>query len=168
MFPSFTSQRVLLSTVCFFALLLACSSDAKNEGHATRPPSSDITALAKRVKLTDLPQEAVFQVSPMGSGDGMFGPTDYSLIAALRYEPATLARLKNELTRQNTGQRPVWLPERPDWFPQTLSSKIKRCTNNWCIEGEEYSGRPFLKGGFVTGTLVVPHNSEFVILLLRT
>lgn len=165
------SVFALLQTRAFGYLLtalFACSSPATEWTSAAKPPSSDITALARRVNLTELPQQAVFKINPMGIGDGMFGPSDYSLIAALKYEPATLARIKAQMTRQNTDQRPVWLPERPEWFPQTLSSEIRRCTSNWCIDGEEYSARPFLKGGFVTGSLIVPHNSEFVILLLRT
>jgi hypothetical protein len=147
---------------------LACSPHATKDKGAAVPPSTDIAALAKRVNLAELPEEALFKITPMGKGDGMFGPTDYSLIAALRYEPTTLARIKMEMSRQNSDARPAWLPERPDWFPRSLLSKIKRCPNNWCVEGQEYSGRPFLKSGFVTGTLVVPDDSEFVILILRT
>ena len=157
-----------LSILCFVATAFSCATDTKENGESTKPASTDVAALARRVKLGELPQEAVFKISPMGKGDGIFGPSDYSLIAALRYEPAALARVKLQLTRQNLGQSTAWLPERPEWFPESLSSRIQRCPNGWCIEGEEYSARPFLKSGFVTGTFVTPHDSDFVILLLRT
>ena len=127
-----------------------------------------MTRLAKRVNLLEMPQAVSYKLIPMGEGDGIFGPTDYTLIAVLQYDEASLARLKAQCTRVNPEAETAWLPDQLDWFPPSVLAAIARCSDHWCIPGEEYSSADFLKGGFVTGNVVMPKGQNVVILVLRT
>jgi hypothetical protein len=157
----------VLSTlfVCLLTLVVACS---RNSAAAVKEPSHDVAKLAKRVNLLESPQSVSYKVIPMGDGDGIFGPTDYTLIAVLQYDEASIARLKARSTRVNPEVRAVWLPDRPEWFPPAVQAAIARCSDHWCIPGEEYSSAEFLKAGFVTGNVIVPEGQNVVILVLRT
>jgi hypothetical protein len=168
----FTSTRYLgwarsLSSVCacLLTLVVACS---QNSAAVVREPSHDVAKLAKRVNLLESPQSVSYKVTPMGDGDGIFGPTDYTLIAVLQYDEASITRLKARSTRVNPSARSVWLPDRPEWFPPSVLAAIARCADHWCIPGEEYSSAEFMKGGYVTGNVIVPEGQNVVILVLRT
>lgn len=157
---------MLTSCACLLTLVAACS---RNSAAATATePSHDVARLAKRVNLLESPQSVSYKVTPMGDGDGIFGPADYTLTAVLQYDEASIARLKARCTRVNSESRTVWLPDRPEWFPPAVLAAIARCSDHWCIPGEEYSSAEFMKGGYVTGNVIVPEGQNVVILLLRT
>jgi hypothetical protein len=138
------------------------------ESDAPERPSSDIARLSKYVVLPEKPLSALFLVSPMGKGGGLIGPSDRRLLALLRYDRDSLARLKASAQRLKPEVRSITLRERPDWFPEPLFSAVKRCAALWCVDGERYTGDAFLKGGFVTGSFIVPDGSEWLILRAGT
>jgi hypothetical protein len=167
--PAFCCARTL-SMLCasLTVLLMACSRDDRSSATSVKEPSHDVSKLAKRVNLIEVPQAVTYKVSPMGDSDGIGGPTDYTLVAVLQYDEDTLSRLKGQWTRVNAEARIARLPVRPDWFQPSILAAIARCSEHWCIPGDEYSSAEFMKGGFVTGNVIVPEGQNVVILVLRT
>jgi hypothetical protein len=146
-----------------------CSSGAAEKKSAPKAPSSDLDRLAKLVNLPEPPQSAVFLLSRMGNGDGFLGPTDYGFEAVLKYDRDALARLRAHARRITPEKPSIPLWDRRDWYPAPVFSAIKRCEpDGWCIDGERYAGDAFRKGGFVTGSFIVPDGQEYIILMLGT
>jgi hypothetical protein len=162
---SFVCRMGLAIAAGVVGVLFACTSHKAQERDA---PSTDIQKLANLVNLPERPQRAIFSLTPMGKADALIGSTDYTLIALLSYDRDALQRLKERAVRVNSAASTGFLPERPHWFPQTLLGGLNPCYSGWCINGEEYEGDSFLKGGYVTGSFIVTEDQQYVILVLGT
>ena len=159
-------MSVLVALLCA-PCIEACGSRSNREAKVARAPSSDLERFSKVVNLVERPIEVTYQIMPVGTPGG-FGPTDYRLIAAVKYDSASLGRLKERARRLSPEVRSCALSERPDWFPAPLQAAMKRCSLDWCIDGERYSGDDFRKAGYVSGSFIVPEGQEFIILQLGT
>lgn len=150
-------------------LVGVCSGCSSHKAqHHDAIPSTDIEKLSTLVNLPERPQRAIFSLTPMGKEGGLIGSTDYTLIALLSYDTDALQRLKEQTARVNSAAKTGFLPQRPQWFPQALLGGLNPCYSGWCINGEEYVGDRFLKGGYVTGSFIVTEDEQYVILVLGT
>ena len=164
-----SSSVLILYIAGLLSMAGGCSSGTAEKKSAPKVPSSDLDKLAKLVNLPEPPQSGVYLLRRMGQGDGFLGPTDYGFEAVLKYDRDALTRLRTHTRRIRPEKPSIRLWDRRDWYPAPVFSAIKRCeTDGWCIEGERYAGDAFLKGGFVTGSFIVPDGQEYIILMLGT
>jgi hypothetical protein len=168
-------MAALLRTVGLWLGFSLCSSPACHRGQSAMrhnpeasTPSRSIPDFKKVVSLPAEPSEVWFEQVPRGTPGGL-GPTDYFLVAVMRFSPSSLSALLKNATR--TGdQSPGILPAvNRAWFPSPVKAAVRPVdAQNVSVRGEEYDGAPFSSGAFSSGSFIVIDSSEYVLLILTT
>ena len=148
----------------------ACRPDKVNMKNETPAPSvsHDQAALRSRLNLPAAPLEVSFEQLPKGVPGGL-GPTDYVLVALLRFDKATLGRLaETSQPRPGSPPRISLLADRP-WFPAPVKAAIEgRDEKGVSIRGRKFDATPLLKSPYATGYFVIVEGSDYVILSAQT
>jgi hypothetical protein len=124
----------------------------------------DVAVLEKIVQLPIRPVEVWFRSVPRGSGGGI-GPTDWTFLAVMRFEPATLAAFVKD------GH----LVEKPDpkfprnevapWFPAPVTAALQPVSDTHVrVKGRRYDAAPFARAPAPPGSFFVLDDAPFVIL----
>ncbi len=139
----------------------------KNETPA-RSVSHEQEAIRSRLNLPTAPLEVSFEELPRGVPGGL-GPTDYVLVALLRFDEPTLARLaETSQPRPGSPPRISLLADRP-WFPPPVKAAIEgRDGSGVSIHGRKFDAAPLLKSPYSTGYFVIVEGTDYMILSAQT
>jgi len=135
------------------------------QGSGASSVSHDVQLLGKLLKLPAPPVEASFEEVPVGTPGG-FGPTDYQLVAVLRFDAAALARL----TAASPGGDPVTVPARP-WFPAVLKGKVvpeAGASGDGVVQGRAIDAATLYRPRYSSGAAVLVEGTDYVVLIART
>jgi len=130
--------------------------------------SHDVQLLGKLLKLPAVPLEASFEEVPLGTPGG-FGPTDYQLVAVLRFDAAAVARL----TATSPAGDPAGtgaVPVRP-WFPAALKAKVVTtggAGGDAVVQGRAIDATAIFRPRYSSGAAVLVEGTDYVVLSART
>jgi hypothetical protein len=133
--------------------------------------SHDVQLLGKLLKLPAVPLEASFEEVPLGTPGG-FGPTDYQLVAVLRFDAAAVARL----TATSPAGDPAGtgaVPVRP-WFPAALKAKVVTtggaggAGGEAVVQGRAIDATAIFRPRYSSGAAVLVEGTDYVVLSART
>lgn len=136
---------------------------------------NDDVAVDRRIeKLRDLitlsitPEEVWFETVPLGIPGGL-GPTDYQLIAIMRFERADLTRITTAAHRSPGSLPRISTTENRPWFPEPVKAAIRPYDDHRVtVRGDKFDAAPFAKSPFLSGIFVAVEGGEYVILVLQT
>lgn len=126
--------------------------------------SHDVQLLGKLLKLPAVPVEASFEEVPLGTPGG-FGPTDYQLVAVLRFDAAAVARL-TATSPAGTGAVPA-----RSWFPAALKAKVVTtggAGGDAVVQGRAIDAAAIFRPRYSSGAAVLVEGTDYVVLIART
>lgn len=131
-------------------------------------PLGSLETLRKVVTLPLQPAEAWFEELAEGTPGGL-GPTDYVLVAVMRFDRDALGRFCKEAPGKRPGEpRLLSLANRP-WFPPPVKAATHVIDpTTVAVHGQQFDAAPFAKGAYSAGSFVVVEGGEYVILVLGT
>jgi hypothetical protein len=134
----------------------------------TAAPFRSVETLGKMINLPLQPTEAWYEEVPEGTPGGL-GPTDYVLVAVMRFEPHKLAKFGQGAAGKRAGEpRVLSLANRP-WFPRPVKTALRVIDADTVgVRGEQFSGTAFAKGAYSDGSFVIVEGGEYVLLVLGT
>jgi len=163
--------RVFLALVGVSALAQpACHREDvnMNRGQTTPSPQRSVETLGKIVTLPIVPLEAWFEDVPEGTTGGL-GPTDYLLVAVLRFDKAALSRFTGAATGKRDPEAQIVAMANRPWFPPPVKAAIRPGdAGAVVVRGTMFDGAPFAKNAFATGSFIVVDGGEYAILVLAT
>lgn len=154
-----------------FALLAACQSsdDSADAPPTPLPPSADMAALAERITLPYEPESVVWQVQQQGVSG--LGPTDFSLVAVLTYDEATMDQLRAQLeTTEPLGAMRVEENFFKAWYPDSIRNSFTReaGSDEWVLQGSQYPPDLFAKQSLINGFFFITEEGRSIFLRLFT
>lgn len=130
--------------------------------------SSDVQALAKNIKLAMLPTEAKWQAKTLGNAQSSVpGPTDYQLIAVLKYTDADAQNLIKELEK-TLSENKIGNVEVEEWFPEAVKKTAQKIDDQTLIEGDAYAPDLFLQAPYSGGKLIRVGETNYFVLKVFT
>lgn len=141
---------------------------AMKEKNQTVTVDQRIDKLREVVTLPTPPVEVWFEQVPRGTPGGL-GPSDYLLIAVMRFKPTELARITERAQRRpGTPPRVTSSAKRP-WLPEPVKAAIRDYDDHSVsVRGEKFDAASFAKSPFLSGTFSVVEGGEYVILVMET
>jgi hypothetical protein len=124
--------------------------------------------LRELITLPAAPAEVWFEQVPLGTPGGL-GPTDYLLVAVMRFERADLAHITSAAQRRPGS--PPRLAKAADraWLPTPVKAALHPYDErSVTVRGEKFDAAPFAKSPFLSGTFVAVEGGEYVVLVLQT
>jgi len=124
--------------------------------------------LRKRIALPATPVEVWFEEVPRGKQGGI-GPTDFLLIAAMRFGQDDLGRVIGAAQpRPGSPPRLSSLAQRP-WLPEQVRLAIQPYDDrSVAVRGNKFDAAQFAKSPFSSGTFVAVEGGEYILLVLET
>lgn len=129
---------------------------------------TDVDALSAWIRLPAAPRQARWIVREKGTHSGGIGPTDFELIAALEYDPATVNALQGQMEAQTN---PVDLYVAQDflqqWLPddlQALFASDQLYPGLLRLTTQRYQPTLFTTGSLQNGYVVIAGNHILVYL----
>ena len=112
----------------------------------TPSPERSIETLGKVINLPTAPVEVWFEDIPEGTPGGL-GPTDYMLVAVMRFDRDRLAGLtKSAVAKSEASTRILASANRP-WFPAAVKGAIRPYDgDSVAVRGTKFDGAPFAQG----------------------
>ena len=145
---------------------LGCHSrkDDMKQGQASSV-SHDAHVLAMALKLPATPLEVAFEEVPVGTPGG-FGPTDYRLVAVIRFDAGITAAL----TRADAGAAPESVPVADlPWFPDVVKAKLVRGEQSRVtVRGRVIDGEAMFRPRYSTGSAVLVEGTDYILLMAQT
>jgi AcrR family transcriptional regulator len=139
--------------------------NAKNEGGAVDRRSERLREL---IALPAPPVEVWFEQVPRGAPGGL-GPTDYLLVAVMRFRPDDLARLTAAAPRRPGSPPRVLAAAQRPWLPEPVKAAIRpHDERSVTVRGEKFDAAAFAKSPFLSGSFVAVEGGEYVLLVLQT
>jgi hypothetical protein len=126
-----------------------------------------VDALAQLVTLPATPVEAEFEEVPRGTPGGL-GPTDYVLVALMRFDRAELESIAHKAGSPRPGSRISATANRP-WLPPAVRAHIEPFDDHSVtLHGQKFDAAPFLKAPFSSGYFVIVEGTQLVLLSVQT
>lgn len=127
-----------------------------------------VELLGKLITLPATPLEVWFEEVPRGVPGGM-GPTDFTLVAVLRFPREDVTRIiRAARPRPDSPPRLLNVVQRP-WLPDAVRASIQPFDErSVTIRGEKFDAAPFAKSPFLSGAFVAVEGGEYVLLVLGT
>ena len=137
---------------------------ATNDGAADRR----VEKLRDLIALPATPSEVWFEQVPRGTSGGL-GPTDYLLVAVMRFDRAQLASVTAATHRRPGAPPRISATANRPWFPDSVRAFIRpHDDHSVTVRGDKFDATPFAKSPFLSGYFVVVEGGEYVILALET
>ncbi|HXJ22693.1 MAG TPA: hypothetical protein VMT03_20920 [Polyangia bacterium] len=168
-------MAALLRAIRICLSISLCGSPACHRGQSamshepeSSTPSRSIPNFRKIVSLPAEPDEVWFEQVPRGTPGGL-GPTDYFLVAVMRFSPGALATVLKNGTRTGDKSPGILPAANRAWFPTPVKAAVRSVdAQNVSFRGEEFDGAPFASGAFSSGSFIVIAGGEYVLLVLTT
>lgn len=132
--------------------------------------SHDARLLGKLLRLPAPPLEVAFEEVPLGTPGG-FGPTDYLLVAVLRFDGTVVARLADTAASSDAGTSSVAerarVPERP-WFPDAVKAKLARADAGATVRGRAIDAGAMFRPRYSMGWGVLIEGTDYLVLVAQT
>jgi len=127
-----------------------------------------IELLGDLITLPATPLEVWFEQVPRGTPGGM-GPTDFTLVAVLRFPREDIARITRAAKpRPDSPPRLLNVVQRP-WLPDAVQSAMQPFDErSVTVRGEKFDAAPFAKSPFLSGAFVAVEGGEYALLVLGT
>lgn len=114
--------------------------------------------------LPATPLEVSFEEIPRGT-PGPIGPTDYILLAVVRFDADVVRQLVAAAAPDASSSAVVPLPNRP-WLPAAVKAKIIGVdASGVLVRGQELAPEPVLKSPFLLGSALVVEGTDYVVVL---
>jgi hypothetical protein len=139
--------------------------NAKNQEVAV---NRALPELAKVVTLPATPTEVWFEQVARGR-PGELGPTDYLLVAVLRFQPADLARIAATAHRGFGSPPRISATANRPWFPAPVRAAIRPYDDRSAtVAGTGFDAASFASSSFPRGQFIALEGGEYIILVLET
>jgi hypothetical protein len=127
-----------------------------------------VESLRKRITLPATPVEVWFEEVPRGKQGGI-GPTDFVLIAAMRFGRDDLERVIGAAQpRPGSPPRLSSVARRP-WLPEPVQSAIQPFDDrSVAVRGTKFDAAQFARSPFLSGTFVAIEGGDYILLVLET
>lgn len=127
---------------------------------------TDIEGLEKLIKLPVRPSEVKWTAEVMDNSKGSVpGPSDYRLVAVLKYDGETAEKLAGEAGTDPTAKFVGNADVKP-WFPDEVKSVAKTTDGRTSLEGTRYSAAKFANPPYNNGSLVRVGETNYFVLNL--
>lgn len=157
--------RFWMGVVSILTLVLSitgCNKSDEAKSEAEAPVQTDVDALSQFMTLPAPPQEVQW-VRFRSDTNPLLTDANYRVIAVLRYDAETIARIQNEVLYLVRNNLTIQSNTASAWFPDALKQELQD------IEGQTittYHPKPFYKSPYNQGSLYVV--GEYVVVELRT
>ena len=167
-------SRSAVFAIAILAIALdfgSCRSSSSTGEHETGPysrtrVSTDIDKLAQYVSLPARPASATWETLAM-SDPQLPGPTDWYLMALLRYSKADLDSIARGAQPSNESAV-LTTSEIRAWFPASLKSAFTPTGGGRLrFGGQSYRANVFYKGSLHDGYFVVEPSEKAILLYLQ-
>jgi len=133
--------------------------------------SHDIHLLGKLLSLPAPPLDVAFEEVPLGTPGGL-GPTDYELVAVLRFDPSTLAKLSQAAETAGSGpggpSGGATVPERP-WFPDAVKARVAKAGDGGrTVRGHAIDAEAMFRPRYSIGSALRVEGTDYVVLVAQT
>lgn len=166
-------QEVRWAVALLFAIG-ALSGPACHKGMSSVNGSNNATVDRRVEKLRDLitlpatPAEVWFEQVPRGAPGGL-GPTDYLLVAVMRFDHAQLASVTAAAHRRPGAPPQISATANRPWFPDAVRAATRpHDDHSVTVRGDKFDAAPFAKSPFLSGYFVAVEGGEYVVLALET
>ena len=130
--------------------------------------SQNLPTLRKLVRLPAEPQEVWFEQIPRGKPGG-FGPTDYFLVAVMRFDRKSLIGLLKSSAPTGDKSPGILSSVNRSWFPGPVKAAIRPSDDQTVsVRGQEFDAAPFASGAFSSGSFIAVDGGEYLLLVLAT
>lgn len=177
-----SSRKLISKTIFVFTLLITglfniSCGDANSENanssatqvtpnSNTNPAKDDVSELLLLIRLPELPQEAVWREENLGNSNNRApGPTDRKLIAVLKYDDATAAKLIAQIEKHKKAEPTEIGTE--NWFPEELVAQ-SQVSGNEMLKGLTYGANDFFNMPYGNGKITRIENTNYFVLELFT
>ena len=127
-----------------------------------------VDKLQALITLPAKPAEVWFEQVPRGTPGGL-GPTDYLLVAVLRFDRDDLARVTDAAQHRPGSPPRISATANRAWFPDAVKGAIRPFDDHSvAVRGDKFDAAAFAKAPFLSGSFVVVEGGEYVILVLET
>jgi len=141
---------------------------AMNERTGAAAPERGVDKLRSLITLPANPTEVWFEQVPRGTPGGL-GPTDYLLVAVLRFERAELARVTSAAQRRPGAPPRISAAASRPWFPDAVKRAVRPYDDHSvAVRGDKFDAAPFAKSPFLSGYVVAVEGGEYLIVVLET
>lgn len=154
------SRAAWVAVEACLVALLACTASAPGEMSMTdagrvAPVETDVDKLSKLVRLPVRPKAAQWRRATLGSG-GPLGPTDWTLVALLDFEPEDADAIVS-VARQRPTPAAVTIGDR-SWLPPEVSAALEKASR---LDASAFHRSPLMHGVL----LHLDGSSRFVLIL---
>lgn len=144
----------------------AANSAQANTNPANLPAKDDVSELLTIVRLPEVPEEVVWREEPLGKvNDRVPGPDDKKLIAVLKYDQETAAKLIAQIEK-NKQPEPAEVGAE-NWFPEELIAQ-SQVSGNEMLKGTTYAANDFFNMPYGNGKITRVENTNYFVLELYT
>jgi hypothetical protein len=127
-----------------------------------------IDKLGQLVTLPMPPAEVWFEQVARGTQGGL-GPSDYLLIAVMRFRPNEIEHLKKNAQRRPGDPPRITSAANRPWFPEPVKAAIHPFDDHSVsVRGEKFDAATFAKSPFLSGTFSIIEGGEYVVLVMET
>lgn len=167
----FTSYSTLTRTLSWAGMtansITISRLNARRERDRAFSPDRRVEQLRNRITLPAKPVEVWFEQVPIGAPGGI-GPTDYRLIAVLRFARDDVARIIRA-AQPREGSPRILNSFRRSWLPEPVQSAIQpNDERSVAIPGQKFDAAQFTKSPFLSGTFIAVEGGEYIVLLVGT
>ena len=131
--------------------------------------SHDAPLLGKLLRLPAPPLEVAFEERPLGTPGGL-GPTDYQLVAVLRFDAGTLAKLPRAAGDSTAGgpSGSVSVPERA-WFPDAVKARLAKAGDAGATaRGQAIDAEALFRPRYSVGWAVLIEGTDYLVVVAQT
>lgn len=143
------------------------NSDMRQTSEQKNNISGDIQALSQQIPLPVQPQEVIWQQRKLGAENSTIpGPSDYQIVAVLRYNEADAKKLV-EKAKDNSGDIPAeGSIEVEPWFPEAVKKLAQKDEEDNVVTGARYNPESFMRSPYSNGKLIRVGKTNYFILKL--
>jgi hypothetical protein len=137
-----------------------------NTNSANNPAKDDVSELLTIIRLPEVPEEVVWREEPLGkTNDRVPGPTDRKLVAVLKYDAETAAKLVAQIEKSKQPEQAEIGAE--NWFPEELIAQ-SQVSGNEMLKGTTYGANDFFNMPYGNGKITRVENTNYFVLELYT
>jgi hypothetical protein len=133
-------------------------------------PQHDLEVLQRLMVLPEKPVEASFEQVPRGTG-GALGPSDYLLVAVLRFVPDAMKALLGQAQERTVGSSRISARAARNWFPAEVKAAMgepEGQSGAISVKGRKFDATLFARAPLLQGYFIQVTDTPFVIVVMQT